>query len=56
MINMLMIKLSKDHDIFYMERRTYKEGEIYKSYLINVDGDAESFGSKLELLHYLQDV
>lgn len=53
---MLMIKLSKDHDIFYMEKRTYAKGEIYKSYLINVDGDAETFGSKLKLLYYLQDV
>ena len=53
MINMLLLKLSKEHDIFYMEKRTYKNMETYKSYIITINKKKEEFRSKRNLLIYL---
>lgn len=50
---MLLLKLSKEHDIFYMERKTYQDYKIYKSYIINIDGSNRIYTSKKELLTYL---
>lgn len=55
MINMLLIKLSEEHDIFYMERRTYKEGKIYKSYIVDVDGIKRECKNKKDLLLFLSE-
>lgn len=53
MIDMLLIKLSQIHNVFYMEKRTYKEGKIYKSFLIKIDSITKEFRSKRDLLIYL---
>jgi len=53
MINMLLIKLSKHYDIFYMEKRNYKKDKIYKTYMVNIDELKEEFRNKRELLIYL---
>ena len=50
MINILLLKLSKEHDIFYMERRTYKDNKVYKSYIVNIDGNNAVYKNKKDLL------
>lgn len=55
MINMLLTKLSLNYKIFYIEQRTYKEGNIYKSYKITIDKEKEEFRNKTSLLLYLKD-
>ena len=53
MINMLLLKLSKEYDIFFMERRTYKDNKIYKSFFIKIGNIKEEFKNKRDLLIYL---
>ena len=53
MINMLLISLSKNHNIFYLEKRTYKENKICKTFNIKIDNIKEEFRSKRDLLIYL---
>ena len=31
MINMLLQKLSLEYDVFYMEKRNYRDGKTYKT-------------------------
>lgn len=50
---MLLLKLSKEHNIFYMERKKYKDCKVYKSYIINIDGDNRTCTRKKDLLTYL---
>ena len=50
MINMLLLNLSKEHDIFYIEKRTYKENKVYKSYIVNIDGNSAVYKNKKDLL------
>lgn len=47
---MLLLKLSKEHDIFYIERRTYKDNKVYKSYVVNIDGNNGEYKNKKDLL------
>ena len=56
MINMLLIKLSQNHKIFYMEKRNYKDTKIYKSYLIKIDDITKEYNSKTDLLFYLKEM
>lgn len=53
MINMLLIKLSKKHDIFFMEKRNYRDDKIYKSFIVKIDKKSEEFRNKRDLLIYL---
>lgn len=53
MINMLLIKLSKKHDIFFMEKRSYRNDKIYKSFIIKIDNISEEFRNKRDLLIFL---
>lgn len=55
MINMLLLKLSKEYDIFYMERRTYKDNKVYKSYIVNIDGNNGEYKNKKDLLTNLSN-
>lgn len=55
MINMLLQKLSFEYDIFYMERRNYKEGKTYKSFLIKIGDCKEEFRNERDLLLFLKD-
>jgi len=56
MINMLLLKLSEKQNIFYMEKRNYINGKIYKSYIISIKKQNEEFKSKKELLLYLKEL
>lgn len=56
MINMLLIKLSKKHYVFYMEKRTYRESKINKSYYIKIDNRKKEYRSKTDLLIYLSKI
>ena len=61
MINMLLLKLSKRFDIFFMERRTYKKNKVSKSYYIkyedkNHEGETENFNNKRQVLIYLTNL
>ena len=53
MINMLLIKLSKDYNIFYMEKRSYNNEKINKSFFIKIGNSKEEFRNKRDLLIYL---
>lgn len=53
MINMLLIKLSKKHDIFFMEKRCYRNDKIYKSFIIKIENVSEEFRNKRDLLIFL---
>lgn len=53
MINMLLITLSKNHNVFFMEKRNYKEDKIYKSFIIKIDKISKEFKNKRDMLIYL---
>lgn len=55
MINMLLLKLSKEYDTFFMERRTYKDNKIYKSFFIKIGDCKEEFRNKRDLLLFLSN-
>lgn len=50
MINILLLKLSNEHNIFYMEKRTYKDNKTKKSFIINIDNDVYYFNHKKDIL------
>jgi len=56
MVNMILIKLSQDHNIFYMERRSYKDNRVFKSFIIKIDDNTEEFNSKKDLLLYIKEM
>ena len=56
MINILLLNISKTKKVFYMEKRTYKNMQIYKSYIITIDNKKEEFRSKTKLLMYLSKI
>lgn len=51
---MLLQKLSFSHNIFYLEKRSYNEGKVYKTYIIKVDKTSNEFKSEKDLLIYLK--
>jgi hypothetical protein len=53
MINMLLLKISKTKSVFYIEKKTYKDMKIYKSYTITINKKKEEFRNKKDLLIYL---
>lgn len=53
MIDMLLYKLSRKHEVFYMEMRTYRKQKTSKTYRVRLDGYTETFTSKRNLLTYL---
>ena len=55
MINMLLLKLSKTHDIFFMEKRSYRDNKVYKSFIIKIDEMSKEFRNKRDLLIYLSN-
>ena len=55
MINMLLQKLSFEYDVFYMEKRNYKDGEIYKSFFVKIGNAKEEFKKQTDLLLFLKD-
>lgn len=55
-INMILLKLSNKHNIFYMEKITYKEYKKYKTYIIKIDNITKEFRSEKELLIYLSKI
>ena len=56
MIDMVLRKLSTQHYVFYMERRTYKNNKVYKSYVINIDRIKKEYNNKCDLLHGLKEM
>lgn len=53
MINMLLLKLSKTHDIFFMEKRNYRDDKVYKTFIVKIDKTSEEFRNKRDLLMFL---
>ena len=53
MVNMLLLKLSKNHDIFYIEKRSYRDDKVYKTFIIKIDKTSEEFKNKRDLFIYL---
>lgn len=56
MINTILLKISQEHSVFYMEKRTYKDAKIYKSYLVKIDNETKECDNKTELLLYLKEM
>jgi hypothetical protein len=56
MINMLLLKISKTKSVFYMEKKTYKDMKIYKTYTITINKKKEEFRNKKDLLIYLSNL
>ena len=52
---MLLLKLSKEHNIFYIERRNYVDMKCYKVYILNYDGNTTYYKNKKDLLIYLSN-
>lgn len=55
MINMLLQKLSFEYDIFYMEKRNYRDGKIFKTFIIKIGNIKEEFRNERDLLLFLKD-
>ena len=55
MINMLLQKLSLEYDVFYMEKRNYRDDKIYKTFTIKIGNVKEDFKSERDLLLFLKD-
>ena len=55
MINMLLQKLSLEYDVFYMEKRNYRDGKTYKTFTIKIGIVKEEFKSERDLLLFLKD-
>lgn len=55
MINMLLQKLSLEYDVFYMEKRNYRNGKIYKTFTIKIGNVKEEFKSERDLILFLKD-
>ena len=55
MINMLLQKLSLEYDVFYMKKRNYHDGKIYKTFTIKIGNIKEEFKSERDLLLFLKD-
>ena len=53
MINMLLIKYSYIDKVFYMERKTYEDGKVYKHITFKVGNKTKEFRNKKDLLLYL---
>lgn len=54
-IDVLLYKLSLKHDIYYMEKITYKDGKKYKNYFIKIGEFKEEFRNKKDLLIFLSE-
>ena len=55
MINMLLQKLSTKYDVFYLEKRTYRNGELFKSFEVKIGNSKEKFNRKTDLLYFLKN-
>lgn len=56
MVDMFLTKLSLKHKIFYIEQKTYKDGNTYKNYKIKIDNKKiQEFNSLTRLLLFLKD-
>lgn len=53
MLNMLLLKLAKTHNIFFMEKRNYRDDKVYKSFVVKIDKTSEEFRNKRDLLIFL---
>lgn len=56
-INMLLISISKKDNVFYIEKKTYKECKVYKSYVLKIGKTKNrEFKSQKDLLLYLKEL
>lgn len=55
MINMLLQKLSFEYDVFYMEKRNYRDGKTFKTFIIKIGNIKEEFRNERDLLLFLKD-
>jgi hypothetical protein len=49
---MLLLNLSKTHNIFFMEKRSYRDDKVYKSFIVKIDKTSEEL-NKRDLLIFL---
>ena len=50
----MLIKLSQEYEVFYMERRTYRDNKVFKSYLVKIGDLNEEFKNQTDLLVFLK--
>lgn len=56
MVDILLMTASMKHKIFYIEQKTYKNGNVYKSYKVKIDKKKiQEFNSLTGLLIFLKD-
>lgn len=55
MINMLLQKLSFEYNVFYMEKRNYKDGKTFKTFIVKIGNIKEEFKSERDLLLFIKD-
>ena len=55
-INMLLMKLSTKYEIFYLEKRTYRSGKQFKSYVISLGKFKKEFKREIDLLLWLKEM
>lgn len=55
MIDMLLRQISLKSKVFYMEKRTYKQNELYKDYYVKINNTKREFRNKYDLLLWLKD-
>lgn len=56
MVDMLLLNLSTNHKVFYMEQRTYKDSKVFKHYKVKIDNESlKEFNSLTKLLLYLKE-
>ena len=56
MIDVALRNLSIKHTIFLMERRTYKDNKVYKSYILSIDGEQEEYRNKYDLFFAIKEM
>ena len=45
-----------EYDVFYMEKRNYKQGKIYKTFFIKIGNIKEEFRNEKDLLLFLKNI
>jgi hypothetical protein len=56
MIEVALRKLSIEHTIFLMERRTYKDNKVYKSYILSIDDEQQEYKNKFDLFFAIKEM
>lgn len=51
---MLLQQVSLKNKVYYVEKRAYKKGEVYKNYVLSINNKKLEFKNAIDLLQYLK--